>query len=462
MNTFLNRRNLLKAIAAAAGVSVLGSPVLQALAGPETKSDEFFIFVHMTGGWDVMLWSDPRNAKVGLVDPPTDENLKTDGLKHWIPKPYANGVSTFKPVKPAGSNITFGPAIGDMRDLYDRICLIKGIAMNTVSHPDGIVYSATGAHIVGSRAVSPSIDTIMANELGTGQLFPAVSARFPSWFVDSNVAANGGSALDRRARPVIVDTIGVVGRSLTRSPKYDQPEDRDQITQLLIDESKDLAANSYYPDNYESLGLQYESMRKVLANDIRDVFTATDLKIAQPNFNYNGTYHAVEAVGAAFAVEAMKRNLVRCVSLGLPGFDTHVGNYTYHAYMLQEAFDLLAQLVKELDNAPHPTLPGHKLADHTHILVISEFCRGPMLNAAGGRDHYPNNSALVISPRFKGNTSYGETDLEQLLPVATKTFADGLRNTTPADVLATFVSAFGVDPRNYLRDGESIQELLAV
>ena len=60
------------------------------------------------------------------------------------------------------------------------------------------------------------------------------------------------------------------------------------------------------------------------------------------------------------------------------------------------------------DAAPHAH--RDKLSDHTHILVVSDFCRTPQINLAGGRDHYPNNSALVISPRFRRNFVFGKTD----------------------------------------------------
>ena len=39
-------------------------------------------------------------------------------------------------------------------------------------------------------------------------------------------------------------------------------------------------------------------------------------------------------------------------------------------------------------------------------------------------------------------------------------FADGRRPVTPPDVLASMVSAMGIDPRKYLRDGEAIPEIL--
>jgi len=93
--------------------------------------------------------------------------------------------------------------------------------------------------------------------------------------------------------------------------------------------------------------------------------------------------------------------------------------------------------------------------------VFSDFCRTPQVNLAGGRDHYPNNSALVISPKWRGGRSFGATDREQLLPAVAKTFLDGPRPIAPPDLLATFVAAFGIDPRRYLRDGEVVRELLA-
>ena len=39
-------------------------------------------------------------------------------------------------------------------------------------------------------------------------------------------------------------------------------------------------------------------------------------------------------------------------------------------------------------------------------------------------------------------------------------FSDGRRALSPPDILATFVSAFGGDPRKYLRDGEVIPAML--
>ena len=93
-------------------------------------------------------------------------------------------------------------------------------------------------------------------------------------------------------------------------------------------------------------------------------------------------------------------------------------------------------------------------------MVVSEFCRTPQINLAMGRDHYPNNSALVVSPRFKTNFAFGKTDHDQLLPMPARRFVDGERAVAPPDLLATMLGAFEIDPRKYMRDGEIVKELL--
>jgi uncharacterized protein (DUF1501 family) len=198
----------------------------------------------------------------------------------------------------------------------------------------------------------------------------------------------------------------------------------------------------------------------MLNSNLQDTFSAASLRKVHPELNYKGRFTAGAAVNAAFAIEAMKRNIVRCVSFACGSFDTHGNNYRTQALNQQELFDMVAQMLKTLDATPHPTKQGAKLSDHTHILVISDFCRTPQINLANGRDHYPNNSALVVSPKFKTNFAFGKTDHEQLLPAPAKKFTDGERAIAPPDLLATFLGAFAIDPRKYMRDGEVVPELL--
>lgn len=449
------RRTFLKVLSAGAASAVAGLPSIDAMADvAAASSPDFFLFIIALGGWDVTLWADPRNELRGIVHPASTENTDTAPVKRWVDAPLADtGFKTFELVRPRGSSLVFGPGIGDLADMADRITVVNGLEMNTVAHPDGQIFSTTGRHPQGgTRVASSSIDTMISNELGRDQLFPTVSVRFPSAYVGDN--------LDRRVVPLSIDDVGSISRTLARAALYDAEPERDRVTAMLSEEAGDLAKRSTYPDALDGLDLQYGALRRMLGSNLQDVFSTGGLRKAHPEFDYKARFAGGPAVNAAFAVEAMKRNVVRCVSFAVGGFDTHGNNYRGQAQLQQETFGLVADTIKALDATPHPTRTGAKLSDHAHILVVSDFCRTPQINLGMGRDHYPNNSALVVSPRFKTNFVFGKTDPDQLLPLPVRKFVDGERAIAPPDLLATFLSAFGVDPRRYMRDGEVVPELL--
>ena len=96
------------------------------------------------------------------------------------------------------------------------------------------------------------------------------------------------------------------------------------------------------------------------------------------------------------------------------------------------------------------------------IVTISSPSTSPTITRDGFiRSDRRTNSAIVISPKFKKNFLYGASDPEQVLPTDLPGFSDGPRPIGPPDLLSTFVSAFGIDPRKYLRDGEVVKDLLA-
>src|SRR5206468_5745411 len=137
-----------------------------------------------------------------------------------------------------------GPGVGGMINHFDKACLINGVNMATVSHPDGTYFSSTGRHLAGGRPVAASIDTMVANSLGVpnasgdpGALFPNVSINFPSAFIGQ---------LDARATPLRVASVGTVATSLTRSTAFEQESDREAVTAMLRQEATDLANQAFH------------------------------------------------------------------------------------------------------------------------------------------------------------------------------------------------------------------------
>jgi uncharacterized protein (DUF1501 family) len=452
----LSRRDMLKALGAAGGLSAIPFWTRQAAAATAAAQSEFFVFIHALGGWDITLWSDPRNERKGLVEPASTINTDWSPIRLYRPQVLDAKAQTFR-ILEAPNGMRLGPTLGNLFPLASRLTLVNGLATNTVSHPDGSWFATTGRYPSGGRPMASSADTIVSNELGGSQLFPTVSINFPSAFV--------GAGLDRRVVPLRISAIGAIGSSLTRSASFDTQDERAAVNELLASEAQDLAQIADDPVPLLALEAQYQSLGKMLdpnrsGGSIAHVFSQAKLRSAHPEFNYQSRYQAGTAVNAAFAVEAMARNLVCAVSFATSGsLDTHRGNYRSHAQIQQELFDLLAALVAKLDATPHPTLSSEKLADHAHIVVLSEFCRTPQINLSSGRDHHPTNSALIISPRLKGAV-VGRTDPEQLLPFDAPELVGETRPLSPADVLATLAAAFGIDPRKYLPEGVALRGLL--
>ena len=448
----LDRRTFLKILGAGTAGAFSTSPLMNAFADPTASSKDCFIFIHQSGGWDVTLWADPRNRRVDIIEPATLDTITSAGLTGWVDDPFNDGSGDVGFQILQKGNLRLGPAMGSLADKYNRLTIVNGIAMNTVSHPDGTYFSSTGRHLAGGRPVGTSIDTLMANEFGQKNILPVVSVGFPSTFLDPQ--------LNRAVMPLRVSDVTAVAKSITRSNSYTSDDDRDRVTALLANEAAELAADAYYPDSPKGMGLQFNALKDMLDPKTKSLFDINALKLAHPKYNYLGKFQRGPAVNAAFAVEAIKRGIVRCVSFQMGSCDTHNANYKDHPTILQETFEVISTLLDELDTTSFDN-GGGLLADNVHILVVSEFCRTPQINLTFGRDHYPNNSALIISKKFKGNTVFGKADDKQLLPVdqETPSFVEK-RAPTPADVLATFLGAFGIDPRKYMRDGEVIKEIL--
>ncbi len=183
--------------------------------------------------------------------------------------PVDSDTSSFAIPQPMpGCNIPFGPTIGDLLDLHDRLLVVNGLAMNTrlqPPRPAQLRFLRPGATCRASRAPQSSINTIIAAELGTEQVLPSISVQFPSSFVGDN--------LDRRAAPLQVERIGSIGRTLRgAAAQYEGTPDRDEVTALLSDESRGLGQAAAYPQVFDGMALQLGNLDRMLAPGMQDLF----------------------------------------------------------------------------------------------------------------------------------------------------------------------------------------------
>ncbi|HYT93179.1 MAG TPA: sigma-70 family RNA polymerase sigma factor [Gemmataceae bacterium] len=123
---------------------------------------------------------------------------------------------------------------------------------------------------------------------------------------------------------------------------------------------------------------------------------------------------------------------VPVVEVTLPGWDTHVDNFTAVEKLSAQLDAAWASLLKDLHE--------RKKLDSTLIVWMGEFGRTPKINVNNGRDHWPLCFSVVLAGcGIKGGTVVG------------KTSADGTqieeREVKPTELHATIYAAVGIDWR---------------
>ncbi|MDF1841021.1 MAG: DUF1501 domain-containing protein [Rubripirellula sp.] len=126
----------------------------------------------------------------------------------------------------------------------------------------------------------------------------------------------------------------------------------------------------------------------------------------------------------------------RLLNLGVPfveaqlgGWDTHVDN--------QRRTEVLCQQLERPWVALLDDLQSSGLWDDTLIVWMGEFGRTPSVNAAGGRDHFPEVTPVVLAGRDLGGKVIGQTSEDGRKRVG--------ETHTVADLFATILSLMGLD-----------------
>ena len=132
----------------------------------------------------------------------------------------------------------------------------------------------------------------------------------------------------------------------------------------------------------------------------------------------------------------LARNLVEngapfvMVSNGMP-WDCHVFQHEIYQMLVPEVDRIIFNLITDLEE--------RGLLDKTLVVVMGEFGRTPWLNAARGRDHYPDAWSLAMAGcGVKRGVVVGATD-DDGVDVVSKPFDE-------KNLFATIFTALGIDP----------------
>lgn len=256
-------------------------------------------------------------------------------------------------------NLFLGPAMQSMRSFAPQMNIINGIYMSSTDsgHIANEVYMHSGSGTGHYGAL------VVEHEL--------VDQEYPLGVLTNALVYSGGSAVTS--------------------------------SQVAILENLSPAADTSSPfDNPDSPVVKAQ---KVLTENAQKI---TDFNQARKNLQSQGialTYSHSIALAYRYGLAANAY-----LSLATGNLDTHASHEYAHKEVQTQSWDQVAELLNAFKQVEWES--GVSMYDLTTFYITSEFSRTPALNAAKGTDHNPlNNSAVIIGPGFKGNTTFGASRL---------------------------------------------------
>ncbi|MFK7987361.1 MAG: DUF1501 domain-containing protein [Sandaracinaceae bacterium] len=447
------RRSFLKNVmfagggAAALAAGGLG-PLSRLARGADGPDDRFYVFAYFGGGWDTLLGIDPRDPSVFNAD-----NM---GQTRIQPGYGQQAAAQFQEAPQRTSNgILLGPAAQPLARVSERLAIVRGISMDTLTHEVGRRRFITGKPPSGLNARGSAASAYLAAQFGGSRLIPNLSVRVESFNPDlpTDVSAlRVGNASD---------LVALLRRG---DPGLDPAIDT-AVADMLADEAT--CARAQASPLMRAAESSRQRMRAVLDADIQALFDfraapgeiedpelRAKMELLNTHFELDDTSQAQ----AALAGQALANGVARVVTFqAAGGLDTHFDDWEDEQASRQyNGFESIARLAEFLEAVPCGD-SGESMLDRTTIVAFSEFMRTPLLNARGGRDHWLTNSCMLlggnINPGEYGNASdIGMSPQPMMLesgdpmPGVEETDDLSISVIRPENILQTLFTDAGMDP----------------
>lgn len=453
----VDRRFILKSL----GLGAAGGFLLHPWSMPELQADpkkkrpkRYFVFAYFNGGWDITQSLDPRDP--GQFTESKSRETKIQLGWDRLPNTLDDGTKVERNlIQPQGSKIVYGPAMKLFAEAghHDVSCVIRGIAMDTVTHQVGMRYMLTGMMPIGLNAKGSSLPTRIVAQEGDITPVPNLVVRLESYNQDLPAYASG----------LKVSSITDLLQTLQDGPQAPDKELRALLQEYRASRVNCDPVQMNQNDILTLIHAAQTKSRTLVESGLSQMFNFTDTKDADMvkiQKRYNIRSLTSPEAQAAMAFQAIYNNVAQCISIELAsGLDTHGEEWADdHIEKLNTGYRALAQLVTDLKTTPHPELPSEKLIDHTTILCFSEFGRTAMLNNRDGRDHSVCNAALAIGAGIPHNTTVGASSDKGMGPMAIdpltgKPVESGGSILTPSLIAASLMQAAGYDTDSLRVDG---------
>jgi RNA polymerase sigma factor (sigma-70 family) len=308
--------------------------------------------------------------------------------------PKAGDIAIFKAIDTNIKGVQFTEIFPLLAKQANHLAVIRSMTHRTGDHQRGAYLMHTGQE-PGPNAEFPSLGSVLAKELSGDR------PDLPRFFRIGGPHPFGESGPGLLGKEYSAIGVGRTGMNLSLPPE----------------------------DAFEEVA---KGKGKKLRDAVAKAFDLNEEKDAVRDAYGHGRFGS----SCLLARRLIERG-VPVVEVALGGWDTH-GNAKEATKRVGSELDAaLASLLKDLHE--------RKKLDTTLIVCMGEFGRTPVINANGGRDHYPLAFTTLLAGRgIKGGQAIGKTSKD-----AVKVDE---RPVTPQEFLATIYQALDIDPAKTNRD----------
>lgn len=354
----INRRNFLQSLGAG-GVTLMASPSSSNAADP--YEGPLLMTINALGGWDVSNFCDPKGGAMNLRYDAGD--IGTAGAMRYAP-------------------------LDDNAAFFDRfhsqMTLINGIDMRTAGHTEAARYLWSGAQADNNT--------------------PCLAALFAAYHVqDSDVPAPyisyGGFSrtgdlvsLTRLGDTLTLSSVGVHER------ERGIPTESRYVDDFVLEEVYRARQQRHDAAQATELPRFRRQRAQLFGNQINTPLLRRYQDYLPEVDNALTGWQS----SAAISLACLKAGVGAAASVYVSDFDTHSDHEALHGPKFQQ---LLETITFAVDRAQELGI-----LDRLTFIISSEFSRTPEYGLNGGKDHWPNNSMLLMGPGIEGNRVIGATD----------------------------------------------------
>ena len=439
----LNRRNFLRAVGAAYGLSLL--PRFTRPAAAAIPADAVFptIFIQLRGGWDPCYHF---CARTGMAS----RTVTADGIKQtaagvrWY-QPTMNSMTAHMEDAVILRNVKMSPSIDHHTGLVE---LWYGRASDPLARPPWTNVLAS-ALLNKAPAAAPNVTTYWKREY-------SASDRDTDYVKYNNKSPDALGAAQR-----ILD-IKAFASSLDTSQGLPPAAEQKAIYEAIGKSDARLYDETLQPSTVAQFSQANAQANDLLGRTVKalwppdtatkTLFNLDDAGLARTG--YLATPQLAPMTALAFQLARYQAShVISMVAPDLYSYDNHGGGSptSYQRTTGTRYFDSIARLLGALKATPSPIDSTVSMFETTHVVIASEMGRSPTAENGNGTFHWDSTHVACFGGRFKRGYAFG--DLDSKLNAVPADFVTGALNTGSTtsfmNVVATILAANKVDPSLY-------------